>query len=66
MAFFLLYVHIVRTSLAADVDALPKVVNAKYVLYIRPKTGKKNAFQSFDDYPGFQPMRSWANAYAQD
>ena len=22
--------------------------------------------QNFDDYPGFQPMRSWANNYAQD
>ena len=22
--------------------------------------------QNFDDYPGFQPMRSWANTYAQD
>ena len=22
--------------------------------------------QTFDDYPGFQPMRSWANTYAQD
>ena len=21
---------------------------------------------NFDDYPGFQPMRSWANTYAQD
>ena len=22
--------------------------------------------QNFDDYPGFQPFRSWANTYAQD
>ena len=22
--------------------------------------------RNFDDYPGFQPMRSWANTYAQD
>ena len=22
--------------------------------------------QNFDDYPGFQPVRSWANTYAQD
>ena len=22
--------------------------------------------QNFDDYPGFQTMRSWANTYAQD
>ena len=23
-------------------------------------------FENFDDYPGFQPFRSWANTYAQD
>ena len=22
--------------------------------------------RNFDDYPGFQPFRSWANTYAQD
>ena len=22
--------------------------------------------QNFNDYPGMQPMRSWANTYAQD
>jgi hypothetical protein len=33
---------------------------------IRPKTGKKHKKCKFDDYPGFQPMRSWANTYAQD
>ena len=28
--------------------------------------GFEKRSRNFDDYPGFQPMRSWANTYAQD
>ena len=30
------------------------------------KSSQKFLGRNFDDYPGFQPFRSWANTYAQD
>ena len=41
------------------------------MLFVKPNLSTNMYIQlvdllDFDDYPGLQPMRSWANIYAQD